>query len=122
MKLYCGLDVILLAEIFVKYREMVMKHFELDPIYYLGIPGLSFDIMLKMFLDEERKDEEEIRSDLAAKPPGSLDSFHDPAMEQFFTHGIRGGQSFIATRHAAGRDNPRASGEHLLYVDGNIFN
>ena len=121
MKLYYGLDVILLAEIFVKYREMVMKHFELDPIYYLGIPGLSFDIMLKMFLEEERKDEEEIRSDLVMKPPGSLDLFHDPAMEQFFTRGIRGGQSFIATRHAVGRSDPKASGEHLLYVDGNIF-
>ena len=36
MKLYCGLDVILLAEIFVKFREMVIHHFKLDPIYYLG--------------------------------------------------------------------------------------
>ena len=36
MKLYCGLDVILLAEVFVKYREMVLHHFKLDPIYYLG--------------------------------------------------------------------------------------
>ena len=83
MKLYCGLDVIFLAEIFVKYREMVIKHFELDRIYYLGIPGLSFNIMLKMFHHEERKDEEEIGLDLEAKPPGSLDLFHDPAIEQF---------------------------------------
>ena len=36
MKLYNGLDVILLAEVFTKYREMVIHHFELDPIYYLG--------------------------------------------------------------------------------------
>ena len=121
MKLYCGLDVILLAEIFVKYREMVMKHFELDPIYYLGIPGLSFDIMLKMFQNEERKDEEEISPDLMMKPLDSLDLFHDPAIEQFFTRGIRGGQSFIATRQATGQADPKASGEHLLYVDGNIF-
>ena len=121
MKLYCGLDVILLAEIFVKYREMVMSHFELDPVYYLGIPGLSFDIMLKMFLNEERKDEEANRADLTTKPPGSLDLFHDSAMEQFFTRGIRGGQSFIATRHATGQADPKASGKHLLYVDGNIF-
>ena len=121
MKLYCGLEVILLAEIFVKYRELVINHFELDPIYYLGIPGSSFDIMLKMFYDEERKDEEEIGLDLEVKPPGSLDLFHDPAMEQFFTCGIRGGQSFIATRHAKGEADPRASGKHLLYEDGSIF-
>ena len=121
MKLYCGLDVILLAEIFVKYREMVMSHFELDPVYYLGIPGLSFDIMLKMFLNEEREDAEAKRADLTSKPPGSLDLFHDSAMEQFFTRGIRGGQSFIATRHATGQAEPKASGKHLLYVDGNIL-
>lgn len=36
MKLYNALDVILLAEVFTKYREMVIHHFELDPIYYLG--------------------------------------------------------------------------------------
>ena len=36
MKLYNALDVILLAEVFIKYREMVIHHFELDPIYYLG--------------------------------------------------------------------------------------
>ena len=74
-----------------------------------------------MFHDEERKDEEEIGHDLEAKPPGSLDLFHDPTMEQFFTCGIRGGQSFIATRHAEGKADPRASGEHLLYVDSSIF-
>ena len=50
-----------------------------------------------------------------------MDLFHDPAMEQFFTRGIRGGQSFIATRHAAGQADSKASGEHLLYVDGNIL-
>ena len=36
MKLYNALDVILLAEVFTKYREMVIHHFELDPVYYLG--------------------------------------------------------------------------------------
>ena len=121
MKLYGGLDVILLAEIFVKYSEMVINHFELDPIYSLGIPGLSFDIMLKMFYDEERNDEEEIGLNLEAKPPGSLDLFHDLAMEQIFTIGIRGCQGFIATRHAEGEADPRASGKHLPYVDGIIF-
>lgn len=36
MKLYCSLDVIILAEVFIKYREMVLHHFKLDPAYYLG--------------------------------------------------------------------------------------
>ena len=66
-----------------------------------------------MFYDEERKDEEEIGHDIEVKPPGLLDLFHDPAMEQFFTCGIRGGQSFIATRHTEGKADLRASGEHF---------
>ena len=137
MKLYCGLDVILLAEVFIKYREMVIQHFELDPVYYLGkyfmisvqsecdnillfilitgIPGLSFDVMLKMFYEDSKKELEERPSN---RSPGSLDLFHDPAMEQFFTKGIRGGQSFIATRHAKGNADPKTPGDHLLYVDG----
>ena len=69
--------------------------------------------MLKMFYEEEKEKTDR------AKPPGSLDLFDQPEMEQFFTSGIRGGQSFIATRHAKGNANPRLPGDHLLYVDAN---
>lgn len=76
--------------------------------------------MLKMYYEEdERKKAEGSLS--SKKPSGSLDLFHDPAMEQFFTSGVRGGQSFISTREARGVDDPKASGEHLLYVDGNKY-
>ena len=34
--LYCSLDVALLCETFLQYRKMVMKHFDLDPSYYIG--------------------------------------------------------------------------------------
>ena len=70
--------------------------------------------MLKMYYEKEKtegKDETE-------KPPGSLDLLHDPDMEQFFYNGIRGGQSFISTRRAKGSEDPKMSGDHLLYVDG----
>lgn len=36
MMLYCSLDVALLCETFLQYRSMVMKHFDLDPAYYIG--------------------------------------------------------------------------------------
>ena len=36
MMLYCSLDVILLCEAFLQYRKMVMEHFQLDLVYYLG--------------------------------------------------------------------------------------
>ena len=61
--------------------------------------------MLKSFAEEEGKN-------------GYLELFSDPTMEQFFTKGIRGGQSFISQRYAKGEKNPENAGEHLLYVDG----
>ena len=65
--------------------------------------------MLKTFAESEGED-------------GYLDLLSDPAMEQFFTKGIRGGQSFISQRYAEGEKNPENFGKHLLYVDGeNIF-
>ena len=56
-----------------------------------------------------------------SKPLGSLDLYSDPEMERFFTKGIRGGQSFISQRYAKGNSNPRKSGDHLLYIDGNFI-
>ena len=65
--------------------------------------------MLKSFAEEEGKN-------------GSLDLLSDPSMEEFFTKGIRGGQSFISQRYAEGEENPNNVGKHLLYVDGeNMF-
>ena len=65
--------------------------------------------MLKSFAEEEGED-------------GYLNLLSDPLMEEFFTKGIRGGQSFISQRYAEGEENPNNAGNHLLYVDGeNIF-
>ena len=36
MMLYCSLGNILLCEAFLQYRKLVMEHFQLDPVYYLG--------------------------------------------------------------------------------------
>ena len=85
-------------------------------IVILGIPGLSFDVMLMFY----QKSDGEIKDEKRSKFPGSLDLYSDPQMEQFFTRGIRGGQSFIAQRYATGNANPEEKGHHLLYVDGKI--
>ena len=61
--------------------------------------------MLKSFAEEEGEE-------------GCLDLLSDPSMEQFFSRGIRGGQSFISQRYAEGEKNPVNDGKHLLYVDG----
>ncbi len=90
--------------------------------FNLGIPGLSFDVMLMFYQNSERATT--TKDNLAgesSKPPGSLDIYSDPEMEHFFTKGIRGGQSFISQRYAKGNSNPRKSGDHLLYIDGNFI-
>ena len=61
--------------------------------------------MLKSFAEEEGEE-------------GYLGLLSDPSMEQFFTKGIRGGQSFISQRYAEGEDRLENAGQHLLYVDG----
>ena len=99
-------------------------------ILFLGIPGLSFDVMLMFYQksDREKKKNSKNKTQLPyekskekpCKFPGSLDLYSDPQMELFFTKGIRGGQSFISQRYATGNANPEEEGQHLLYVDGNI--
>ena len=49
---------------------------------------------------------------------GRLDLLTDPDMEEFFSEGIRGGQSFISQRKAEGEKDPERGGWHLLYIDG----
>ena len=87
----------------------------------LGIPGLSFDVMLMFYQNSEQAKTNDNLADVSSKPPGSLDIYSDPEMEQFFTKGIRGGQSFISQSYARGNSNPRKSGDHLLYIDGNFI-
>ena len=79
--------------------------------------------MLMFFQNSEQaKSDNKLTSESeTSKPLGSLDVYSDPEMERFFTKGIRGGQSFIAQRYAKGNSNPRKSGDHLLYIDGNFI-
>lgn len=41
--LYLKLDVLLLATAFENYRNIGIKNFKLDPVYYFSIPGYSWD-------------------------------------------------------------------------------
>ena len=80
--------------------------------------------MLKMFYEEDQTGRSRRRKDNGEEdeknPLGALDLFDDPSMEEFFSRGVRGGQSFIATREAKGNANPKTKGDHLLYVDGTV--
>ena len=46
--LYLKCDVLLLADVFEKFRNNSLKNYGLCPSHYLSAPGLSWDAMLKM--------------------------------------------------------------------------
>jgi len=45
--LYNKSDVLLLADVFDNFRDVCIKHYELDPAWYLTAAGLAWDAMLK---------------------------------------------------------------------------
>ena len=46
--LYNLSDVLLLADIFEKFSNICMKHYGLDPAWYISAPGLDWDAALKI--------------------------------------------------------------------------
>ena len=46
--LYSKCDILLLANVFKKYRKIIPKNYGLYPSHYLSAPSLSWDAMLKM--------------------------------------------------------------------------
>jgi hypothetical protein len=47
-KLYCKLDVLLLAECFLSFCDEVLQELGLDCCQYISLPKLAFDAMLKV--------------------------------------------------------------------------
>ena len=75
--LYLTYHVLLLADVFEKFRNNNLKNYGLCPIHYLRTPGLSWDVMLKMGKVE-------------------LERITDPNMFIFFENGTRSGISYIS--------------------------
>lgn len=48
MLFYNKLDIILLTEVFEKFRDTCIAQYGLDPTHYISLPSFSFDAMLKM--------------------------------------------------------------------------
>lgn len=98
-KMYCKLDVFLLAEIFEKFRKDMINFSGLDPARYISLPAFAFDSMLKI-----TKSYIELPTDIS--------------MVQFIEKGIRGGVSFINTRLLTSKMNDKDS--EIFYIDANV--
>ena len=78
--LYLKWDVLLLADVFEKFRNNSLKNYGLCPSYYLSAPALRWDAMLNIAKLE-------------------LDLISHPGMYIFFEEGTRGGVSYISNRY-----------------------
>ena len=103
---YLKKDVLLLADVFEKFIDTCLKHYALDPCHYFSSPGLSWDSMLKMAGIE-------------------LEKISDIDQYLFIEKGLRGGISYIATRHSKANNqycpdyDPKKSSTFISYLDTN---
>ena len=106
-KLYNETDVLLLADVFENFRNLCLKIYGLDPVYYYTAPGLAWDACLKM-------------------TNINLELLSDPNMLLMFEKGIRGGISMISNRYGeannkymGNRYNKNKLSKYLMYLDAN---
>ena len=103
--LYNETDVLLLADVFVNFRNICMENYKLDPAHYYTAPGLSWDACLKM-------------TDV------KLELISDINMLLMIEKGIRGGVSMISNRYGKANHkymddkfNPSEPSKYLTYLD-----
>ena len=103
---YNTVDVLLLADIFEYFRDVCLKNYGLDPVYYFTAPGLAWDAMLKM-------------------TGVNIELLTDVDKLLMIEKGIRGGISIISNRYGKANnkymndyDKTEAS-KFLMYLDAN---
>ena len=104
--LYLKTDVLLLADVFEKFRSTCLKHYKLDPAHYYTSPGLAWDACLKL-------------------TGQNLELLTDYDMLMMFESGIRGGITHISKRYSEANNkymknyNPEKKSKFIQYLDAN---
>ena len=110
--LYLKTDVLLLTDVFERFRDICLHHYKLDPAWYFTAPGLAWDACLKMTQVE-------------------LELLHDQDMLLMVEKGIRGGVSMISTRYGKANNkymtkekdgeeyDPSKPSTYIQYLDAN---
>lgn len=105
-RLYLITDVLLLADVFERFRDISIENYSLDPAHYITLPSYGWDSML-------------------LKTGVSLEQITDTNMYEFLERGIRGGISQISHRYAKANNkylkdyNPKEKSSYIAYVDAN---
>ena len=106
LELYNISDVLLLADVFENFRNVCLKNYGLDPVYYYTAPGLAWDAMLKM-------------------TKINLELLSDVDKLLMVEKGIRGGISIISNRYGEANNkymkgfNQKELSKFLMYLDAN---
>ncbi|GET58831.1 hypothetical protein GLOIN_2v1820840 [Rhizophagus irregularis DAOM 181602=DAOM 197198] len=105
--LYLKTDVLLLADVWTKFRQTAMHHYGLDPSHYVSAPALSWDGMLKM-------------------TGVKIELFTDMTMHDFTEKAKRGGIAMAGHRFLKANNpkmgdsfNPSKPTTWISYVDAN---
>lgn len=108
LMLYQKLDVLILTDVFENFRDLCLKHYEIDPAYCYSAPGLSWNAGLK-------------------KTEIELELLHDKDMLDMFTDGIRGGFSGVLGQRFVKANNKYITNNseeiknpnYVVYTDAN---
>ncbi|MPC53995.1 hypothetical protein E2C01_047900 [Portunus trituberculatus] len=101
IKLYCELDVGLLADTYLKYRSLLHGFYGLDVVHYVSLSAYAFDAFLKS-------------TDTQLDPPYNPDIYH------LIKRNIRGGFVTCVRSHLkANHEVDGGPGTYIFYLDFN---